>query len=389
VTDETVTRAACLTPTGSAALATLAIRGPSAWQVATELFRPRSNAVLPSEPVAGWFRLGRFGDEAADEVVLSVRRAGSVPWVEVHCHGGREVVRSLLEALARRGVQIGTWKELERADGRLPSALAAWEALGSAPTVRTAGILLDQFHGAFDQSLDTIRTALEAGQTSEAKSLLDRLVALVPVGRHLVRPWRVVLAGAPNVGKSSLANALAGYQRSIVAATPGTTRDTVSTVLAIDGWPVELVDTAGIRDEAVDLESAGIGRAQEAIASADLCLWLVDGAGPPIWPKSLGPNVRTVINKVDLPAAWDHGGVEAVGVSAQSGIGIAELCKQLATWLVPMAPNLGEAVPFTPEWCDRIEAAQRAVVENRHDDAFHHLEDHAPSRFGATAGDGS
>jgi tRNA modification GTPase len=69
----------------------------------------------------------------------------------------------------------------------------------------------------------------------------------VDLGRHLTRPWRVVVAGAPNVGKSSLINALAGFTRTVVTAVPGTTRDVVATAAAIDGWPVELIDTAGLR----------------------------------------------------------------------------------------------------------------------------------------------
>src|SRR5206468_2220750 len=110
--------------------------------------------------------------------------------------------------------------------------------------------------------------------------------------------------GAPNVGKSSLVNALAGYQRSIVAPTPGTTRDVVATTLAIDGWPVELSDTAGLHGEGEQLERAGMARARAAAAAADLCVWVLDGSAAPVW---LGPEITaplTVINKIDLPPAW-------------------------------------------------------------------------------------
>ena len=88
---------------------------------------------------------------------------------------------------------------------------------------------------------------------------VERLRELVPVAEHLDRPWRVVIAGAPNVGKSSLVNALAGFARSLVSPTAGTTRDVVTTRIALDGWPIELCDTAGQRESADAVESAGIG----------------------------------------------------------------------------------------------------------------------------------
>ena len=104
------------------------------------------------------------------------------------------------------------------------------------------------------------------------------LARYAPLGRRLTAPWRVVVAGPPNVGKSSLVNALAGYQRSIVAPTPGTTRDVVTTRLAIDGWPVELADTAGVREATDALETQGVRLAREATAAADLCLWVLDAS---------------------------------------------------------------------------------------------------------------
>src|SRR5207244_11945531 len=101
--------------------------------------------------------------------------------------------------------------------------------------------------GAVGPAVDAARAALRRGDAMEAGRLLDELARYAGVGRHLTAPWRVAVAGAPNVGKSSLVNALAGYQRSVVAPTPGTTRDVVTALLAIDGWPVELADTAGLR----------------------------------------------------------------------------------------------------------------------------------------------
>jgi tRNA modification GTPase len=190
---------------------------------------------------------------------------------------------------------------------------------------------------------------VEQGRLGQLRSLAHN----APAGRHLVDPWKVVIAGAPNVGKSSLVNALAGYTRSIVAPTPGTTRDVVKTVLAIDGWPVELTDTAGLRPAEGSIEEEGITRARAAAAEADLCLWLVDGSAEPVLPDREG--CRLAINKCDLPPAWDWSRFpEALRVSAKTGTGIGDLCDAISRWLVPEPPAPGEAVPFSPEACEEV-----------------------------------
>src|SRR5205814_586923 len=147
--------------------------------------------------------------------------------------------------------------------------------------------------------------------------VLQRLEALIPLGQHLVEPWRVVIAGAANVGKSSLMNALAGYTRSVVSPIPGTTRDVVTLRLAIDGWPIEMTDTAGVRQASSDLEQQGIERGRAAVKAADLRIWLVDGSTEPVFPDE--PNDWCmVINKTDLPAYWDwRQAAGAVCISAQ------------------------------------------------------------------------
>jgi len=348
----TATYLACLTPTGTGAIATLALRGPSAWTLVREL----TQRPLPALPQPGRFWLTRLGDLArgegeADDVVVAVKRWTPEPWLELHCHGGREVVRLLEDLFAARGVEVRPWQQLEFAFAGDPLQTKALSVLANALTVRTATIALDQYHGAFARAIEAVRTSLKRGDGTEAERVLVELDRYAAVGLHLTMPWRVVIAGAPNVGKSSLVNALAGYQRSVVSPVPGTTRDVVTTLLALDGWPVEVADTAGWRSPSADaaLEREGIARARQAMASADLCLWLLDGSTPPVWPDAnLGP-VRYVVNKTDLPPAWCLGSLDAVRVSAQTGAGLPALCAAIANWLVPDIPAPGAGVPLTPE----------------------------------------
>lgn len=355
------TTLSCLTPPGRAALATLALSGPHAWPAVRALFRPRKGE-LPATPEPGAFWLGRMGEELADDVVVAVKRVEPTAWVEVHAHGGPEVVRLLTELFASRGLRPGPWPELLGHAGEDPLRGAAALALAHAPTTRTAAILLDQLNGAFASALAEISAALSRGEVGAAVAPLAGLARRARLGRRLTAPWRVVVAGAPNVGKSSLVNALAGYQRAIVAPTPGTTRDVVTTALAIDGWPVELADTAGLRELADPLEEEGIRRARERARQADLCLWLLDAATEAVWPSFRGDNILLVVNKVDLPPAWDLAQAPgAVRVSAATGAGLAELCSALSRRLVPEPPAAGLAVPFTEALAGGVEEALRQV----------------------------
>lgn len=363
---------ACLTPPGAAALATLGVRGPDAWKVCRSLFAPRSGSLpeVAEAMSAGQFWLGRFGEELKDEVVLALRRPQPVPWVELHCHGGREVAAMLLELFDRHGIRLCSWQEWQRHIEESPLCAEAAIALAHAPTVRTASILLDQYHGALEGALLAVRAALEAGDGQEAGRLLGNLTRYTAVGSHLTQPWRVVVAGAPNVGKSSLVNALTGFQRSVVSETPGTTRDVVTTRLALDGWPVELADTAGLREGGTTLEEQGIGLARAAAESADLCLWLLDASAPPVGPPAdLTARTLLVANKVDLPLAWQPP-EGAIRVSARTGEGIAGLCAVLARALVHDPPPPGAAVPFTAALCEQVEAARGDCMAGRCGDAL-------------------
>jgi tRNA modification GTPase len=372
------TIAACLTPPGRGAIATLGLCGPRAWDILRELFHPRASArsQLPADPEPRRVWLGRLGDEISDEVIIAFQNMRPVPRVDVHCHGGGEVVRLLLELFAARGLRVCSWQEFQQrtSDDRLKAAAAI--ALADAATVRTAGILLDQYQGALSRAVQTILASWEGSDPDEGTRLLQSLLCYAGLGRRLTCPWRLVVAGAPNVGKSSLINALAGYPRCVVAPTPGTTRDVVTTRIAIDGWPVELVDTAGLRTPAEALEEEGIHLARLAIGSADLCLWVLDASAPPVWPDSRSETVRFVVNKVDLKAAWDLERAGPAGhVSALQGSGLSDLCDAISGSLVPNPPPPGAAVPFTAPLAQRVEEACHCCAAGKAQAAKKVLED--------------
>jgi tRNA modification GTPase len=336
------TQVAILTPPGSAAIAVLAVRGPDAWSIVRRYFRPARGSPLHESPPAAGLRFGRFGDAATDEVVLVMR---GPQWFEIHCHGGRRIVEWLLGLMKSAGATEIAWSETSMPEFTDARAAAL---LPFARTVRTASILLDQAHGAYARSV----AARDAG------AVLRRNAA---VGRHLVEPWLVAIAGPPNVGKSTLLNALAGFARSIVSPIPGTTRDAVSVSLAFDGWPVDVIDTAGLRESTDGLESEGIDRARAAIAASDLCLWVVDAtARQPVANSELAKllhkpadEILVIINKCDLIEAPIRDCPESPCISAATGQGLTELAARIATILVPEPPRPGEAVPFTPDQCER------------------------------------
>jgi tRNA modification GTPase len=279
------------------------------------------------------------------------------------------VVRWVVEQFVASGCELESRRHIACAiaDGTrdVPATL-----LPRAPTLRTAAILLDQLHGSFDRAVVRILDLLDASPQAASESLHE-LARYASVGFHLVRPWNVVVAGAPNVGKSSLVNALAGFQRAVVSEIAGTTRDLVSVSVAFDGWPVELTDTAGLR-EADGLEGAGVERANRALAAADLLLWVVDRTDPsPRWPTDdqlAGKPCLVIANKADLPSQWDGEERDTLSVSAMTRAGLSELVAAIVSRLVTDPPPPGVAVPYSPQLADRVEAAHAALTAGRVDD---------------------
>jgi tRNA modification GTPase len=179
-----------------------------------------------------------------------------------------------------------------------------------------------------------------------------------------------VIAGRPNVGKSTLLNRLVGADRAITSPAPGTTRDYVEADAALDGVPVVLVDTAGLREGRDEVERLGVERARRELARASLVLYLVDAVDGPCAEdqatlRALGRRAVAAWNKVDLAPA----GSGEVGVSALRGDGVTELTALLLARLGYQPPAPGEAVPFTAEQASLLEEARQLLAAGKPDAA--------------------
>jgi tRNA modification GTPase len=352
-----------LTPPGRGAIATLVVEGREAAALVQSGFHAAGGRSLVSYPL-GRIVFGRFraGSHPADEVVACRRSEQSV---ELHCHGGSAAVARIQETFVRQGCRWVSWQDWVADQEEDPLAAAARIALANARTERTAAVLLDQYHGALRRAVEAIRLALEAGDATSARDGLDALLARADLGRHLVEPWRVVLAGPPNVGKSSLINALVGFQRAIVHPTVGTTRDVVSATTAIEGWPIELSDTAGLREGEGPIERAGVELARCQLAGADLVLLVFDSSEAwsdahdglvDAWPEAL-----VIHNKCDLAPCDEPPRPEGRLTSALTGQGIDELVGAIGGRLVRDPPPCGAGVPFKADQVERLEAAAAAL----------------------------
>lgn len=345
-------RVARLTPVGMGGVATIAIAGSGAWSIIRMLFRTAKGEEAPERPPAfGSLRFGRFGEPSGDEVVLAVRAGTPEPWFEVHCHGGEQVVDWLIEQVVGHGARHVSWVDLEESRTGSWVRAAATMQLGRALTLKAAGVLLDQVNGAFEAEVRRLLALVEASDGRERAQIeIHELSERWRVGQHLTRPWRVAFVGAPNAGKSSLVNSIAGFERAVVTPIPGTTRDAVTTLVALSGWPVELIDTAGLRCTADSLEGEGIALGQAAAAAADLRVWVVDVTQP---VRSPAGEFLVVANKCDLTLAPAD---VPLSVSAATGAGVPGLIGAIVARMSPDVPA-GAAVPFTEEIASLLEHA--------------------------------
>lgn len=358
-----------LTPPGRGAVATLLVEGPGALEAVEARFRAASGRPLASF-ASDRLVFGHFGGETGEEVVVRLRTSESL---ELHCHGGHTAVAMIQERLIEQGCRPVPWQDWAAGQTEDPISAAALVALANARTERTAMILLDQYQGALRQAIDAFQRALAQGDASSAEGQIRTLLGRSSVGRHLVEPWKVVLAGPPNVGKSSLINALVGYRRAIVDPIAGTTRDVVTATTALEGWPVEFSDTAGLREGDHPLEQAGIELARQKLAAADFVLLVFDASQPwsrqesqllEAWPEALVVHNKADLLDASLPQASGSPQVPGILTSAIQGTGIESLIEAVVRRLVPQPPPPGAGMPFTLEQREQLEAALAALVRN-------------------------
>lgn len=360
---QTAVRVALLTPPGSGALAVVGVAGRDALPAVARLFVPRGATPLDSRP-DGAIVFGRWGDAERGEELVVVRR--SAERLEVHCHGGLAASEAVLASLEEAGAVRQACPGWFAAAGASVIEVEAREALARAGGPKAAQILCRQLAGALEAELARIAGLEAGGDVAGAAAARERLRRAARVGLRLTRPWRVVVAGEVNAGKSSLVNALAGHARSIVSPEPGTTRDVLETRIVLDGWEIDLIDTAGLRDEpAGPTEAAGIERAHAAAAAADLVLHVVDKSrtGFSLSEKSnrLKPVLRDTIlvaTKCDLASFEGLALADAIRTSAVTGLGIEELAAAIVHRLVPEEHNkptlLAGAVPFTDRQVEQL-----------------------------------
>lgn len=350
-----------LTPTGRGAIAVVEVAGPEAVERVDCWFAAANGRPLSEQPIGalrfGEWRRRRDGapdPQSAGEEIVVVRTA--IDRIEVHCHGGVAAPAAVRGCLESDGVATRSSE---------PTSLIqdARRALSQATTERVAGVLLDQVNGALDDAIRSIVADLGAGENDAANVKLQALLSRERLGRRLTIPWRVVLAGPPNVGKSSLINALVGYDRAIVYDQPGTTRDVVTASTAIDGWPVTLADTAGLRVTEDPLEAAGVALARKTLATADVLVLVRDATDPaaPDWPALVGTDhhaaVIDVANQVDRLPTGSSLPTGALPTVAPTGEGVPELLAAIAAAFGIESLPAGAAEPFRDWHFDTLRAA--------------------------------
>jgi tRNA modification GTPase len=240
------------------------------------------------------------------------------------------------------------------------------ESLAAARTESVAAILMDQYRGALHAALSGLAVSLNDQDAPKARQQLRDLCQYRSLGLHLTEPWQVVLAGSPNVGKSSLINALVGFERAIVYDQPGTTRDIVTAQTVYNGWPIEFADTAGIRHASEPVEVAGVQQAVDRLQQSDLVVHVRDATSLDAADDRLTrlENVLTVINKVDqLPESNVDDLTNALLTSAVTGQGVEQLLAEIGRRLVSETPPPGTAVPFTARQYKELESVA-ASLEN-------------------------
>jgi tRNA modification GTPase len=354
------TIAAISTPAGEGAIALVRISGEEAIAVADRIFR---GGERPSQFPSHAQRLGEIveGARSLDQVLLSVHRApGSYTGedlVEISCHGGVLVTARVLQACLQAGAraaQPGEFTERAFLNGKMELTQA--EAVIDLIRARTDLALRsarEQLDGRLGSEIKALRRGLiellahiEAaidfpeegispdegpqlrGRLDIIRQKMGALLATAEQGRILREGVRAVIYGPANAGKSSLLNRLLGFDRAIVSTQPGTTRDTIEEVINLRGIPIRLMDTAGLRDSADEVEREGMARTEKTLATADLLLQVLDRSEPKPASFDNSPTERiriVLLNKSDLAEHPDWRGIDALRICCISENGLEGL----------------------------------------------------------------
>jgi tRNA modification GTPase len=355
---KTETIAAIATPSGRGAIGIVRVSGPLAPEIARRLLGRLPEARVATYGVARDAQ-GRVLDEGLSLYFPAPRSYTGEHGFEFQGHGGPVVLQGVLQACLDADARLAEPGEFTRRaflNGRMDLAQAEAVAdLIDAASTEAARSALRSLTGEFsaavaglvaqlvdlralteaaldfpEEEVDSLHRDDAAARLARLRSALEGIQARSHEGSLLRTGIQVVLAGRPNVGKSSLLNRLAGEERAIVTAIPGTTRDALRESIQIEGVPLNLVDTAGLREPGDEVERLGVERAQQEVARADLVLAIHDASAadraPPISAPAGAARID-IYNKIDLtPGFWPPPGEHpAVCVSARTGTGMEAL----------------------------------------------------------------
>ena len=356
------------TPYGSGGIAVVRVSGESAIQIVDTLFYGRKSLLEAAAYTVHYGEIRRKGEEVLDQVLVSVFRAPhsftGEDVVEIACHGSLYIQQTLLQWLVDAGCQLakaGEFTQRAFLNGKMDLTEAEAVAdLIAAQTKAEKDLALSQLKGDISNELAALRERLltitslieleldfadheelEFADRTQLNALaqeidtkIGRLVASFKTGNAIKQGIPVAIIGAPNVGKSTLLNALLGEERAIVSDIQGTTRDTIEDTLVLGGMLFRFIDTAGMRQTDDTIENLGIERSRQAAQRASIIIHLQDATCPLDILSSLGnidnKLVLQVYNKVDLLPLFTPS-ENIIGISAKQG-NIETIINKLVTY---------------------------------------------------------
>jgi tRNA modification GTPase len=409
------TIAAIATPPGEGGLGIVRLSGPAAGEIAAVIFRrgARGRAVTPATLRSHRLYYGQLVDPATERVVDEVMLVRMAPprtytreeVVEISCHGGLLPLRETLALCLRHGArpaEPGEFTLRAFLNGRIDLSQA--EAVASIVSARTStslGLALDELRGRLSARLRPARDALVetlayldaaadfpddeipsielVPALATAHAALATVVAAAETGVLYREGLQIAIVGRPNVGKSSLLNAVLRSERAIVTPIAGTTRDVIAESVNLGGMPATLLDTAGINDSADVIERMGVNRSRQALASSGLALFVLDSSQPPtaddltvarlLAERLRDANLLVALNKRDLPPADQQPvlallpGAPVVEVSTQTGVGLPELEAGLRKLAIQRSGDAAEPALVTLRQLDALRRALEHVAD--------------------------